>query len=204
MTQYTRVLLLWLSSVAFTIAAPGPDYDLGDTVAEFSLKNVDGKIVSLSDFAAQKGIIVVFTCNHCPFTKAYESRIGALNEQFSGRGFPVIAINPSDPTAYTDDTIEMMGYRAKSKSFAYPYLADPNQRVARLFGATRTPQTFVLKNEGGRFVVRYIGTIDDNPQDPANVAIPYVADAVTQLLANRPVTLSTTKPIGCVIKWKDM
>ncbi len=204
MYKYLCVLFFWLAGLAFTTAGPGPDYVVGDVVADFSLKNVDGRIISLSDFAGQKGAIVVFTCNHCPFAKAYESRIGALSQQFVGQGFAVLAINPSDPTAYTDDTIEMMGYRAKTKNFVYPYLADPSQRVARLFGATHTPQTFVLENEGGRFVVRYIGTIDDNPQDPDHVAKPYVADAVNDLLAGCPVAVTTTKPIGCVIKWKDM
>lgn len=204
MKNYLHILFFWLAGLAFSTAGPGPDYQVGDVVADFSLKNVDGRIISLSDYAGQKGVIVVFTCNHCPFAKAYESRIGALNQQFVGQAFPVLAINPSDPTAHTDDTIEMMGYRAKTKNFVYPYLADPSQRVARLFGATHTPQTFVLKNEGGRFVVHYIGTIDDNPQDPNQVAKPFVADAVEALLAGRPVAVDSTKPIGCVIKWKDM
>lgn len=204
MDKFLGVLFFWVAGLAFSTAGPGPDYQVGDVVADFSLKNVDGRIISLSDYAGQKGVIVVFTSNHCPFAKAYERRIAALNQQFVGQDFPVLAINPSDSTTYADDTIEMMGYRAKTKNFVYPYLADPSQRVARLFGATHTPQTFVLKNEGGRFVVRYIGTIDDNPQDSDHVTEPYVADAVDNLLAGRAVAITTNKPIGCVIKWKEM
>ncbi|GAB2768745.1 thioredoxin family protein [Rhabdobacter roseus] len=179
-------------------------YQVGEAVANFRLKNVNGSMVSLSDYSSKKGVMVVFTCNHCPFAKAYEDRIIALHAKFASQGYPVLAVNPSDPTDYEDDTFEKMKERASSKGYPYPYLADDAQTVAQAFGATRTPHVFVLKNSGGRFVVQYIGTIDDNPQDPAGVTKRYVDDAVTNLLANKPVVTTTTKAIGCAIKWKDI
>lgn len=179
-------------------------YQLGDAVANFRLKNVNGQMVSLSDYAGKKGVIVIFTCNHCPFARAYEDRIGALDQKFSTQGYPVVAINPSDPVAYEDDTFEQMQERARSKNYTYPYLADATQAVALAFGATRTPHVFVLKNQGGKFTIQYIGTVDDNPQDPSGVTKRYVDDAVTNLLAGKPVVITNTKAIGCAIKWKDI
>lgn len=179
-------------------------YQVGDAVSNFRLKNVDGRMVSLSDYAGQKGVIVVFTCIHCPFSRAYEERIGALDRKFAGQGYPVVAINPSDPIAYEDDTFEQMQLRSSSKGYTYPYLVDATQTVAQQFGATRTPHVFILKNTGGKFVVQYLGTVDDNPQDPAGVTKRYVDDAVTNLLAGKPVVITVTKAIGCAIKWKDI
>ena len=179
------------------------DYRIGDAVTNFRLKNLNGSMVSLSDFSDQKGVIVVFTCNHCPFSKAYQGRIGALHRTFAAQGFPVVVVNPSDPKTHEDDRIEQLSYLAKDKGYPYPYLVDDTQTVARAFGANRTPQAYVLKNTGGTFTVQYIGTLDDNPQDPESVTKRYVEDAVTNLLAGKPVVITTTKAIGCAIKWKD-
>lgn len=210
----TVCLLISMATVAFISPAPQEEglpgepasggYQVGDAVSNFRLKNVDGRMISLSDYASQKGVIVVFTCIHCPFSRAYEDRIGALDRKFAGQGYPVVAINPSDPVAYEDDTFENMQERASSKGYTYPYLVDASQAVAQEFGATRTPHIFVLKNTGGKFVVQYIGTVDDNPQDPSGVTKRYVEDAVTNLVAGKPVVITTTKAIGCAIKWKDI
>ncbi|WP_373512457.1 thioredoxin family protein, partial [Persicitalea sp.] len=176
------------------------DYGIGDVVVNFRLKNVEGNTVSLSDFSNQKGVIVIFTCNHCPFSKAYEGRISALHSKFSGLGYPVLAINPSDPKSYDEDRPERLKEMANVRGNTYSYLIDDSQVVARAFGASRTPQAYVLKNNGGKFIVQYMGNIDDNPQDPANVTKRNVEDAVVGLLAGRAVATATTKPIGCVIK----
>lgn len=185
--------------------AQADGYQVGDIVANFRLKNVDGRMLSLSDFTSQKGVIIVFQSNHCPFSKAYEDRIIALDRKFNAQGYPVLAINPSDPTSYPDDNIDQMQYRARTKGYTYPFLSDDKQVVAQAFGASRTPQVFVLKNNGaGRFTVQYLGTIDDNPQDPAGVTKRYVDDAVSNLLSNKPVVITATKAIGCAIKWREM
>ncbi|QRR01858.1 thioredoxin family protein [Dyadobacter sandarakinus] len=178
-------------------------YQIGDAVANFRLRNTNGNTVSLADYTSSKGIIVVFTSNHCPFAKAYEDRIIALNGKFASQGFPVIAINPSDPATHQDDTFEKMKERASSKGYAYPYLSDDNQEVAKAFGAGRMPQVYVLQKSGSRFSVRYIGMIDDNPQDPAGVTKFYVDEAVTNLLGGKPVVTTVTKPVGCAIKLKN-
>lgn len=178
-------------------------YQVGDAAASFRLKNTDGNMVSLNDFNNAKGVIVIFTSNHCPFAKAYEDRIIALNNKFAAQGFPVIAINPSDPGTHQDDTFEKMKERAASKGYGYPYLVDESQQVAKAFGAGRTPQVYILQKNGSKFTVRYIGMIDDNPQDPAGVTKLYADEAVSNLLTGKPVVTTITKPVGCAIKWKN-
>jgi peroxiredoxin len=175
---------------------------LGDVIADFRLKNVDGKSVALGDFRHQRGVIIVFTSNHCPFSNAYEERLLALNQKFSQQGFSIIAVMSNDPAAYADDTFEQMRERARAKNYSFPYLWDDTQAVARAFGASRTPQVFVLNSVNGKFVLEYTGAIDDNPQDQAEVQRQYVDEAVTSLLGGRPVQSPITKPIGCAIKWK--
>lgn len=177
-------------------------YGVGDAVADFRLKNVDGKMVSLKDFQSAKGFIIIFISNHCPFSKSYEDRVIAIDKKYASQGYPVIAINPNDPEAYEEDSFVNMQARAKDKGYTYPYLTDNTQAVTKLFGAARTPHAFVLNKENGKIVVQYIGAIDDNAQDPVNVTKHYVADAVNSLLLGKPVVTPTTKAIGCAIKWK--
>lgn len=177
-------------------------YEVGDEATDFSLKNIDGSMVSLSDFGSAKGFIVVFTCNHCPFSKAYEDRIVALDAKYASQGYPVIAINPNDPTAYEEDSFENMKKRAAEKGFTYPYLID-EKGVGQQYGAARTPHVFVLKKEDGKIIVKYIGAIDDSAQDPASVSKKYVEAAVDNLLQDKPVVTQTTKAIGCSIRWRS-
>ncbi len=202
--NWFAVLLSSLLSITAANAQEGRGYAVGAAVGDFRLRNVDGRTISLADYKAQKGIIVIFTCNHCPFSKAYEDRILALDRKFAPLGYPVLAIMPNDPAAYEDDSFENMKTRARDKNYSFPYTIDDTQGVAKAFGASRTPQVFVLKKAQAddRFVVGYSGTIDDNPQDAASVQKRYVDDAVTALLANRSVPLISTKAIGCGIKWK--
>jgi peroxiredoxin len=177
-------------------------YNLGDVVADFRLKNIDASTVTLSEVAT-RGAIVVFTCNHCPFSRAYEDRVIELHKKFATQGYPVLAINSNDPKAYEEDSFENMKARAKEKKFPFAYLEDHAQNIARAFGAVRTPTVFVLKKEGTKYTLQYIGAVDNNSQDPASVSKRYVEDAVNNLLADKPVVINSTKSIGCAIKWKE-
>jgi len=177
-------------------------YKIGDEAADFRLKNIDDKMVSLADFPDVKGFIVIFTCNHCPYAKAYEDRIIALDKKYKPQGYPVIAINPNDPVEQPEDSFSEMKTRAKEKGFTFPYLLDEGQKIYPQYGATKTPHVFLLNKENGKNIVRYIGTIDNNYDDPTDVSERYVEDAVNALLANRPVKKQTTVAIGCTIKVK--
>ena len=175
-------------------------YKVGDVAAGFKLKNVNNKLVSLSDYKDAKGFIVIFTCNHCPYAKAYENRIIGLNHKYAPKGYPVIAINPNDPKVEPLDSFEGMQQRAKEKAFTFPYLFDEGQKIYPQYGAKRTPHVFVLQKTNGKNIVRYIGAIDDNYADANDVSHKYVEDAVDALLSNKPVALTTTVAIGCSIK----
>jgi len=174
----------------------------GDTAPDFSLKNVDGAMVSLADYSDQKGVIVVFTCNPCPFAKAYEQRIIQLHQKYEDQGYPVVAINPNDDEISPDDTYEKMKQRAGEKEYPFPYLKDETQEVYRAYGAARTPHIFLLEKKGGKFKVAYIGAIDDNAMDASGVTKKYLEDAIAAIISGNNPNPATTKAIGCTIKTK--
>lgn len=180
--------------------ATAKGYAIGDVATDFSLKNIDDKMISLSDYSNAKGYIVIFTCNHCPFSVAYEDRIIALDKKYKELGYPVIAINPNNPSSYPDDSFENMKVRAKEKGFTFPYLFDDGQKIYPQYGATKTPHVFLLQKTSKGNVVKYIGAIDDNYQNPEAVKTKYVENAVDALLAGKDVEVKTTKAIGCSIK----
>jgi peroxiredoxin len=185
-----------------TLIRAGEPYKAGDIASDFSLKNVKGEMVSFSQFKDAKGFIVVFCCNTCPVVKKYEQRIIDLNNQFSGKGYPVIAINSNDKGVSPGDSYEEMQKTAKEKGYDFPYLYDETQSIAKLYGATNTPHIYVLTKKAGKLVVEYVGAIDNNADNPDKADKKYVVDAVNALLRNEQVPLATTKAIGCGIKWK--
>ncbi|WP_020606651.1 thioredoxin family protein [Spirosoma spitsbergense] len=197
----TTGLFLLLTGIS-ALAQPVKGYGLGDAVTDFKLKNIDGLPISLSNYRDKKGLIVVFTSNHCPFSKAYEERLISLDRKFAGQGYPVLAVMANDPEAYKEDSFENMQVRAQIKNYPYPYAMDEAQSMARAFGATRLPEVYVLKQNAGQFILEYKGAVDDNPQDTGSVQRRYIDEAVSSLLADRPVQSPITKPIGCGIKWK--
>ena len=196
----TKFLFFCLLLSSVTIFAEG--YKIGDIARDFSLKNVDGKNVALADFKNAKGYIVVFTCNHCPFSKAYESRIMGLDKKYSSLGYPVIAINPNDVKTVPEDSYDNMVALAKEKNYTFPYLYDESQQIASTYGAARTPHVFVIQKVNGNNVVKYIGAIDNNADDANKVTAKFVENAVDALLAGKEIPLAETKAIGCTIKWK--
>jgi peroxiredoxin len=185
---------------AFTVNKPAAGYKVGDVATDFSLKNVDGKKVSLKDYKDAKGYIVIFTCNHCPYAMAYEDRIIALDKMYKKQGYPVIAINPNNPEKQKDDSFDKMQQRAKEKKFSFPYLLDEGQKIYPQYGATKTPHVYILQKTAKGNVVKYIGAIDDNYEDEAAVKQKYVENAINALLKGKEVPVKETKAIGCSIK----
>lgn len=196
-------LMMILGLLSFSsIKKINSGYQVGDEATDFKLKNIDGKMVSLSDYKSAKGFIVIFTCNHCPYAKKYEDRIIALDKMFKSKGYPVIAINPNDATVQPQDGFAEMQTRAKEKGFTFPYLVDEGQKIYPIYGATKTPHVYILKKENGKNIVKYIGAIDNNYENPKDVSEFYVQDAVNQLLKNEAVKTEKTVAIGCTIKVK--
>jgi peroxiredoxin len=184
-----------------SLTPPGSGYKVGDPVTDFKLKNIDGSMMSLTDLKDNKGAIVIFTCNHCPVSVAYEDRVLALDKEFKPKGYPVVAINPNDPNRFKEDSFDNMKIRAKDKGFTFPYLFDETQEVAKGFGATRTPHVFLLTRAGDAYKVAYIGAIDDN-MDTNGVNTKYVERAIDALSKGKKVKPAFTKAVGCTIKWR--
>lgn len=199
-----RLILSCLAVMVLMANAPlKGGYEIGDTVADFKLKNVDGKTVSLADWKDAKGFIVVFDCNTCPVSRKYNDRIMALNKMYASKGFPLIAINPNSPDLSAGDSYDKMVKYSKKKGYDFPYLYDESQKVVREFGASNTPHVFVLNKTGDKLKVAYIGAIDDNARDASAASNKYVEAAVNELLAGKAVSVTKTRAIGCGIKWKN-
>lgn len=194
-------LFLWVLGSSSSLVQSGKGgYGIGDLVEDFTLKNVDGKMVSLHDYKNSRGVIVIFTCNHCPYAKAYESRIMNLDKNYSSKGYPVLAINPNDPKIVADDSYERMQEVAKEKGYTFPYLMDDKQEIFPKFGATKTPHVYLLQNTPEGFMVKYIGAIDDNYEDEAMVKNRFVENAIQAIETKQNPDPTVTKAIGCSIK----
>ena len=198
MSKLTGMLAL---GMAAGFGAEAPALSLGDAapMATVKMKSVDGRELSIADVAGAKGMLVMFSCNHCPYVKAWEDRIAAIGNGAPAQGVGVIVINANDPEAYPDDDYAAMQKRAQEKGFKFPYVVDATSDVARAFGATRTPEVYLF-DAAGRLV--YKGAIDDNAQDAAKVQHRYLADAIDALTAGRELGDRETKAIGCSIKFR--
>ena len=194
------VVLLMSAFTVDTTPIEKKGYDVGDVATDFELKNVDGTMVSLSDYKDAKGFIVVFTCNTCPYAVAYEDRIIELDKKYASKGYPVIAIMPNNTKVKPGDSMDAMKARASAKGYTFPYLMDEGQQIYPQYGATKTPHVYILEKTDKGNIVRYIGAIDDNYKDAKLVNDKYVEDAVDALLEGTPIKETKTRAIGCSIK----
>lgn len=180
---------------------------LGQPAPEFSLPGVDGKTYSLAgilrDAPEARALVVIFMCNHCPYVIAVQERINELARRYGPRGVKLIGINSNDPIRYPSDNFEAMKKRAAELGYAFPYLMDETQEVARAYGAVCTPDPFVFERVGGEFLLRYQGRIDDSWKDPRAVTRQDLALALDAILAGKPVSPDQIPSMGCSIKWKD-
>lgn len=168
-------------------------YKVGDKVADFTLQGANNQSVTLSELANAKTVVLVFTNNQCPYAKLYENRLVTLASNYSAKGTQFIFINPGAGDA--GETLQDMASRKYS-----PYLADVGQKVSMQFGATKTPEVFVLHNTGEEFILKYKGAIDDNPQMESGVKNFYLRNVLDEVLANHPVSTSDKRATGCLIK----
>lgn len=173
--------------------------NIGDPPIPFSLPGVDGKQHTPADYADKKVLAVIFSCNHCPYVRAWEDRMIAIQKDYAARGVQFLAINANDVKKYPADSFEKMKERAQEKGFNFPYLYDESQEIAAAYGAERTPEVFLF-DEARR--LQYHGAIDDNFEDPQGVQHHYLRDALEAILAGRTPQPATTPAVGCTIKWK--
>jgi peroxiredoxin len=175
--------------------------DATKVIHDFHLKNVDGKMVSLSDYKEAKGFIIIFTCNHCPFAKLYSKRMNDLYTRFSKLNVPLLAINSMDTLVYEEESFALMIQKAKKDKFKFPYLQDNTQEIGQAFGAEHTPMAFVIWKVNNEWVRQYKGAIDDNGMH-AKQAKPFIANAVNDLIADKKVSEPLTQSFGCRIFYR--
>jgi peroxiredoxin len=172
---------------------------IGSTAPDFNLEGIDGKKYSLSSFEDKKALIIIFSCNHCPYVQAYEGRIKQIQEDYKIKGVTVVAINSNEDVNYPDDSFDNMKKRANEQKFNFLYLRDEDQSVARAYDATHTPEIFLFDKE--RKLI-FHGKIDDNWQEPNKVQNHYLKNALDELLEGKEISVPETFTIGCTIKWK--
>ena len=168
-------------------------------VQNFTLTNVvNGQAVSLDSYPSCAGLVVIFTSKNCPYDEYYRARIKKLSNEFQDK-VPVLLIN-----AHTEpnESAENMGKKSQQLGISVPYLADKDQAVMQQFGASKSPQAFLLKNSGGKFSIVYNGAIDDNAQVEADVRHAYLKDAIHIMLSNQSIATPEVRPVGCTIRKK--
>ncbi len=171
---------------------------IGDGIPYFELGGVDDEIYSPESFSGRV-LVVIFSCNHCPYAQAYEDRLINLQKRFGVQGVDFVAINSNDEESYPADSFLKMKERAKQKAFPYPYLRDRDQVIAQKFGAQVTPEAFVFDK---RRVLQYHGRIDDNWRDAKGVEEESLKNAISDLLAGSTPKVQEAPTLGCSIKWK--
>lgn len=172
--------------------------NIGDQAIGFELPNVRNGRIALDDYRDKEAVVVLFTCNHCPYVQAWEDRLVQVANDYADRGVAFVAISANDAKKYPADSPEAMKQRAEEKNYPFPYLYDKTQEVARAYGAERTPEIFLFDREGK---LRYHGAPDDNYEEP-KMETTYLRDALDAVLAGEEVPIAETPPVGCTIKWK--
>jgi len=190
--------LLAVALMFLAVAAIADELAVGAKAPAFALANaVDGKTYAFKP-GDGKVSVVFFTCNQCPYAKAFEPRLIEIAKQYQAKGVIFYAIDPNDENIYADETLANMKDRAVSKGYPYPYLKDGDSTIARAYGARVTPHVYVIDPTG---TLRYRGYVDDSAR-PAERTKTGLTDALDSLLSNRPVANTETRAFGCTIKWK--
>ncbi|MBI2981020.1 MAG: thioredoxin family protein [Deltaproteobacteria bacterium] len=180
------------------ITQSSPKIKFRDKAPDFLLPGVDGKSYSLDSFKDKKILVVIFSCNHCPYVQAYEDRMIAAQKDYADKGVRLVALCANDAREYPEDNLENMKTRAREKRYNFPYLRDETQQVARAYDAACTPEFYAFDQERR---LRFHGRLDDNHENPKKATRHYLREALDDLVAGQPVRTPESHPIGCSIKW---
>ena len=168
---------------------------------DFQLKGTDDKKYSLNDFRGKKGLLIVFTCNHCPYAEAAWPLLIKLHNKY-GDGIAFVAVNPNDENMYPEDSFENMKAKVEKLGLTFPYLHDQEQGVARNYKAQCTPDPYLFKSENGKWKLYYHGRINDNWQEEERVEEESLKNALEALLKNQNSSEEQPPSMGCSIKWR--
>lgn len=173
---------------------------IGSYAPDFELPGVNGVVHHLTRYLEiYRAVAVIIMCNHCPYVRAYLERMKQLQREFEPQRATLIGINANDDRQFPDDSFEQMKRFATEHQLNFPYLRDVTQDVARTFGAEKTPQAFLIDATA---TVRYVGAIDDSPNDPEAVRHAYLKEAIAHLLSGSSIPSPMTPFVGCSIKWR--
>ena len=172
---------------------------IAEHVPSFTLPGVDGAEHSLADYDGAPVLVLIQSCNHCPYVQAWEGRMIAIQHDYADRGVRLVAVNSNDVSQKPGDSFEGMQERAREKGFNFDYLRDDDQSLARALGSERTPEVFVYDRD--RRLV-YHGAIDDD-RDEGAATQSYLRDALDAVLAGGAPVVAETPPVGCTVKWKS-
>ncbi len=203
-----QLLALPLLLAAGTTDMPAPSGSAPKVLAtgeavplrDLPMTNVDAREVRIAEVAGKKGTLVLFICNHCPWVKAWQTRIARIGNEALGQGIGVIAVNSNDPAAFSEDGFDEMKARARKLGYRFPYAVDATSDLARAFGATRTPEAFLFDSQGK---LVYHGAVDDNARDEKAVQQPWLRQAVQALAGGKAQPVAETKAFGCGIKLRQ-
>jgi len=175
--------------------------EINSYAPDFELPGVDDEVHHLARYLENyRAVGVVFMCNHCPYVRLYLDRLKELQTELTPQGMTLIGINANDAEKYPEDSFENMKAFAAEQELNFPYIRDVTQDVAQSFGATTTPEAFLLDHDGK---LRYRGLIDDNANDPEAVEESYLLQAIAQLEAGATINPAVTQAVGCSVKWRE-
>ena len=173
---------------------------IGSNIIPFDLPATDGKNYSVESFKDAKALVIVFSCNHCPYAKAAWPLLIKMAGEFKDKGVAFVAINPNDENQYPEDSFDQMKKKISEWQINFPYLRDESQKIARAYKAACTPDIYVYDNKRKLY---YHGRINDNWQNPQQVKSEDLKDALNLLLAGNPPPQPQYPSLGCSIKWKE-
>lgn len=177
-----------------------PAAETGFLCPDFKLPSVDGKSFARADFAGQKALVVMFICNHCPYVQAIESRLIELAHTYSKKGVAFVGICSNDDKEYPEDAPGELLKRWREKNYAFPYLVDESQMIAKAFGAVCTPDLYLFDSNHR---LAYRGRLDDSWKNPKLVQKQELKAALDSVLSGKPVNSLQNPSMGCSIKWKS-
>ena len=196
-----RTLMLALP-LLMAVSAVAGELEIGADLPLADVKTVSytGKSVSLNDAMGDNGLLVVFSCNTCPWVDAWEDRYVKVSKKYQKKGVGMIAVNPNEASRKKGDSMDDMKARAKKAKYDFYYTVDEGSKLASAFGATRTPHIYLFNNKGK---LVYRGAIDDNARRPKKVESPYLMDAIDAMIAGEKIKMTSTKALGCSIKFES-
>jgi thioredoxin-related protein len=194
--------LLTVFCFAFRTMTDYPQLEIGKSIpkAELKLGDVSGKTVTLSDSRGKNGLLVIFSCNTCPFVVKNESRIKEMTAYALKNEIGVVVVNSNESQRDGDDSFAAMKKYKAEKQFSGSYIMDTNSELANAFGATHTPEIYLFSKAG---ILAYKGGIDDAARDESAVKVHFLKDAIDAVVSGSPVKINSTKSVGCSIKRKE-